>query len=443
MTDKTIHSTWDPWIWVRWATVSFALFLALLFLGGCKKAEDTAEKTVVTVQAVHPEKGSITEEIDTDAILAPVTQAAILPKVTAPVRRFYVQRGSHVKAGELVAELENEDLAASVVDNKGAYDAAQAAYSMATQSAVPEEQTRARLDLEQAKATLDLDNSILNSRKQLLAQGAIPGRDFDTARTTDLQAQAAYDIAKLKYEALGKVGTSASLESAKGQLGSARGKYLGAEAQLSYTKIRTPISGVVTDRPLFAGETAAAGTPVITVMDTSTMIAKVHLTQAQAQQLSVGSDATITVPGMDEPVEGKVSLVSPALDPGSTTVEVWIRVANAAGKLKAGTSVHATLKGKTAEKALLIPAEAVQRSPEGAGKIVMVVAPDGTAQKRSVTLGIQTPESTQILSGLKPGDTVITTGGYGLDEGTKVKVGPAEKDAADSDKGDAKEGGKE
>ena len=425
----------------RYATVSLLLSSLLCFSIGCKKSEDTTEKPVVTVQAVHPAIGSITEDIDADAILAPVAQAAILPKVTAPVRKFYVQRGSHVTAGQLVATLENEDLSAAAMDNKGAYTAAQGAFAAATQSSVPEEQTRARLDLEQAKATLDLDNSILNSRKQLLAEGAIPGRDFDTARTTALQAQAAYDIAKLKYEALNKIGTNASLESAKGQLASAQGKYLGAEAQLSYTNIRTPISGVVTDRPLFPGETAAVGTPIVTVMDTSTMIAKLHLAQAQAQQLSIGSTASVLVPGVDEPVEGQVSLVSPALDPGSTTVEVWLRIANAMGKLKAGTPVHVTLKGRTAQNALLIPAEAVQRSSEGEGKVVMIIAADGTATKRAVTVGIETKESAQILSGLKQGDIVITTGGYGLDEGTKVKVGPAED--KDSDKSDAKAGDKE
>jgi HlyD family secretion protein len=426
------------------ATASLLLLSSLLLFVGCRKTDDTADKPVVTVQAVHPEVGSITDQIVADATLAPFAQAAILPKISAPVRKFYVQRGSHVTVGQLVATLENADLAAAALDNKGAYTAAKGAYTMATQSAVPEEQTRARLDMEQAKTTLDLDNGIFNSRKQLLAQGAIPGRDVDLAQTTASQAQAAYDIAKLKYEALSKVGTTASLESAKGQLTSAEGKYLGSEAQLSYTNIRTPISGVVTDRPLFAGETAAAGTPIVTVMDTSTMIAKLHIAQAQAQQLSVGSDASVHVPGVDEPLEGKVSLISPALDPGSTTVEVWVRVANSSGTLKAGTTVHVALKGRTAQNALLIPTEAMQRSAEGAGKTVVVIAPDGMTAKRTVTIGIQTTESIQILSGLKPGDMVITTGGYGLDDGTKVKVGTAEaKNPADSDASGAKTGGKE
>jgi HlyD family secretion protein len=153
----------------------------------------------------------------------------------------------------------------------------------------------------------------------------------DTAKATALQAQAAYEIALQHYKAVTTTGTSASLESAKGTLESAKGKYLGAEAQLAYTEIRTPIAGVVTDRPLFAGETPAAGTPVVTVMDTSVMLAKLHVAQSQAQQLKVGAAAMFTVLGLDDPVDATVSLVSPALDPGSTTVEVWLRTPNKDG----------------------------------------------------------------------------------------------------------------
>ena len=94
-------------------TLAFAIVLCALaaVTDGCKKADDTAEKPVAVVQAEHPTTGTITEEIGADATLAPVAQAAILPKIIAPIRKFYVQRGSHVTAGQLVATLENQDLA--------------------------------------------------------------------------------------------------------------------------------------------------------------------------------------------------------------------------------------------------------------------------------------------------------------------------------------------
>jgi HlyD family secretion protein len=398
------------------------LSVAALFPIACSKPEGAAP-TEIYVQAAHPERGDISEQLTADATLAPLAQAAISPKVTAPVKKFYVQRGSHVRAGQLLATLENSDLEAAALDNKGAYTAAQGSFDIATGATVPEDTMKAETDLTQATANLNLAQSIATSRAQLFAEGAIPGRDLDTAKAALVQAEAAHEIAKQHLEAVQKVSHKAALENAQGQLTSAKGKYLGAEAQLSYTEIRSPISGVVTDRPLFAGETAAAGNPVITVMDTSALLAKLHISQIQAQQLSMGAPATVTVRGLDEPLPARVALISPALDPGSTTVEVWLRVENAKRALKAGTPVRANITGRTAKSALLVPMEAVQTGPDGESKFVLVIKPNGTAAKQSVTLGIRTPESAQVLGGLTPADTVITSGGYGLDEGTKVKIG--------------------
>lgn len=402
-----------------------SLSLPVLLLPiGCKKAEEEPTPEV-NVQAAHPQQNSIAEQIAADAILTPLAQAAISPKVTAPVKQFYVQRGSPVQANQLLATLENNDLAAAALDNKGSYAASQATFEMATKATAPEDLTKARLDLAQAKANLDLAQSIVTARSQLFNQGAIPGRDLDTAKAALVESQAAFDIAQQHFASMQSVSNKAALENAQGNLDSAKGKYMGAQALLSYTEIRSPISGVVTDRPLFAGETAAAGTPLITVMDTSALIAKLHITQMQAQQLALGAPATLTVPGIEQPVAAKVSLISPALDPGSTTVEVWLRVENAKDVLKAGTPVHASIQGRAISNALTVPAEAIQSSPDGNSKFVMVIAPDSTAHKKAVTIGIQNADTVQILSGLAPSDMVISTGAYGLDENTKVKIGAA------------------
>jgi RND family efflux transporter MFP subunit len=410
---------------LRALTRSAVLLCASLLLPlGCKKAEETPAPEVA-VQAAHPVQGSIHEQIAADAILAPLAQAAISPKVTAPVKKFYVQRGSLVHAGELLATLESSDLAAAALDNKGSYTAAQATFETATKATAPEDLTKARLDLAQAKANFDLAQSIATARGQLFSQGAIPGRELDTAKAALVQSQAAYDIAKEHFQSMQSVSHKAALANAQGNLDSAKGKYLGAQAELSYTEIRSPIDGVVTDRPLFAGETAAAGTPLVTVMDTSALIAKLHIAQMQAQQLVLGAAATLTVPGIAEPVPAKVLLISPALDPGSTTVEVWLRVENAKGVLKAGTPVHASIQGRTIADALTVPAEAIQSSPDGTGRFVLVMAADSTAHKRPVTLGIQNADAVQILSGLTASDVVISTGAYGLDENTKVRIGSA------------------
>jgi len=412
------------------AKYTTCLLISSLFWVGCKKAADSEPVTLVTVQAEKPEIGEISEHIMADATLSPLAQAAIAPKITAPIRKFYVQRGSKVKEGDLLAVLENRDLSAQAVDNKGQLDAAEAAYSMQTKAQIPEDYTKAELDLAQAKAQLQLQEEIVASRKRLLEEGAIAGRDYDTAVAALVQAHAAFDVAQNHFNSQQKVSREATLKQAEGQLASAKGKYMAATAQVSYSEIHSPISGVVTDRPLFAGETVSSGSTLITVMDTSALLAKVHLAQTVAQRLSLGDEASIIVPGVNDPLPAKVSLISPALDPGSTTVEVWLRLDNKAGKYKAGTPVRASITGRTVPKAVKIPLSAILTGEDGS-KSVMVIGTDSVAHKKTVQLGINNGEDVQVTQGLTGSETVITTGGYGLDDGTKVKIGKPAEDGGD------------
>lgn len=393
--------------------------LVVSLVAGCQKKETAAPEVEVQATVAHPQ--SITQHVVADAILTPLKQAIVLPQMSAPVEKFYVQRGSKVRKGELLAVLDNRALKAAVVDNQGSYDAAQAEYQTATKATVPEDTRKAQLDLAQAKANLDLNTQIVKSRKQLFAEGAIPGRDLDTAQATLVQAQSAYDLAKQHLDALERVSRADALKSAQGQLESAKGKYLGAQAQLQFSEIRSPIDGVVTDRPLFVGDTAATGSPLLTIMDTSSLLAKVHLTQPQAQQLKLGGAASVQVPGITDPIAGKLTLVSPALDPGSTTVEVWVQVSNPDGMLKPGTAVHVSITAQTVQNALVVPAESLVTTPAG-GKAVRVVGADSIAHSKEVTIGIEDKGLVQILSGISAGNQVITKGAYSLDDGTKVKV---------------------
>jgi HlyD family secretion protein len=409
------------------------MLICAMFLQGCKTANQAETTALVTVQAERPEIGEISEHIMADATLSPLAQAAISPKITAPVRTFYVQRGSKVKAGQLLAVLENRDLTAQEIDNRGQYSAAQAAFDMQTKAQVPEDYRRAELDVAQAEAQLNLQRDIVASRKKLLQEGAIAGREYDTANAALVQAQASYESAQNRLMSLQKVSRAATIRQAEGQLSSAKGRYLSAQAQVSYSEIRSPISGVVTDRPLFPGETANSGNTLVTVMDTSALLAKVHLSQTATQRLTVGDEASVIMPGMDDPVPAKITLISPALDPGSTTVEVWLRIENGSGKYKSGTPVRASIRGRTVTQAIKVPLSAVLTDPDGS-KSVMTVGADGTAHKRAVQLGINDGKDVEVTHGISGSETVIITGAYGLDEGTKVQIGKADEDKANGEK---------
>src|SRR5215469_14378862 len=413
----------------RWTLTAIVLALLPWIISGCKKTANDEEESSepVAVQAEHPSVGPISEQITADAILAPLAQAAIAPRISAPIRAEYVQRGAHVKKGQLLLSLEDRDLQGSALDSKGAVTSAQAAYATATRATIPEEVQKAQLDVDQAKANLEVANRTAEERKRLLQQGAISGRDTDTAIAAAVQAKATYDAAAKHLQSVENTTRKTDEEAAQGQLTSAQGRLVNAEAQVSYANLRSPIDGVVTDRPLFPGETAPAGSPAITVMDTSSLLAKLHIAQSAAQKLKVGGTAQVSIPGIEDPQTATVSLISPALDPGSTTVEVWLKLPNADGRYKVGTPVHAVLQGITIPNAIQVPTSAILPADDGSTN-VLVVGPDGTAKKRPVKIGLRTSEKAQILDGVSPTDLVITEGGYGLDEGSKVKVGGSETD---------------
>jgi HlyD family secretion protein len=337
----------------------------------------------------------------------------------------------------LLATLENRDLAAAAQDNQGAYDQAQAAYTIATASTLPEEIQKAQGDTQSAKQALDAEQKLFDSRQDLFNQGALPRKDLDQAKVNLVQARNQYELAQRHLDALMAVSKDQEIKSAKGQLQSAKGKYLGAEAQLSYTEIRSPINGYVTDRALYPGEMAAAGTALITVMDTSSVIARAHIPQDHAATLKVGDTATITVPGVDEPIEGKVTVVSPALDPNSTTVEVWVQAKNPKGLLRPGTSAQISILARSVPDALVIPATALLTNPDG-GTYVMVAGADNKAHQKPVKTGIRQGDQVQVVEGLAEGDKVITAGAYGLPDNTKIQVEAAQE----SDKSDRPSAGK-
>ena len=206
---------------------------------------------------------------------------------------------------------------------------------------------------------------------------------------------------------------------------SAKGKYLGATAQLSYSEIRSPINGVITDRPLYPGEMASSTSPLLTVMDLSSVIARAHIPQSDAATLKIGDKGTMTVPGIDHPIEGKVTVVSPALDPNSTTVEVWFEAKNPKHELKPGTSVALALTAQTVKDALVVPSGSILTAPDGS-TTVMLAGSDGRAHQQAVKLGIRNGDDVQILEGASANDKVVSTGAYGLPDKTKITIAAAE-----------------
>ncbi len=181
------------------------------------------------------------------------------------------------------------------------------------------------------------------------------------------------------------------------------------------------MNGVIADRPLYPGEMAAAGTPLLTVMDVSQVIARAHIPQQDAASLKLGDKATISAPGEEQSVEGTITVISPALDPNSTTVEVWVQAKNPEQRLKPGTSVQLSMLARTIPDALVIPAASLLTAEDGATS-VMLVGSDNRAHQKPVKVGVRQGDQAQIVEGLQAGDRVVASGAYGLPDNTQIQV---------------------
>ncbi len=394
----------------------------LVIAQACSRPEEKESEPVVPVQTIAVQKGLVSRIIRAQAILHPVNQAAITPKISAPIKQFYVNRGDRVRKGQLLAELENRDLSAAAVEAKGNYDQAAANLRHTTAAALPDEIAKSQGDVRSNKEALDAARKVYESRKKLFDEGAIPRKQLDEAQVAYIQARTLNEVAQKHLESLQQSGKEAQTKAAQAQVEAARGRQDAAAAQLQYSKIYSPIDGVVADRPLYAGEMTSSGAPLLTVMDVSSIIARASVPIDELHSIKVGDDATITA--ADGSVErAKVVVVSPALEPNSTTAEVWIQGRNSGAHLHPGATVQVAIVAETIKDALVIPVAALLPSQESAGDMVLVAGPDSLAHIRKIDVGIRESDKVQILKGLSQGEQVITVGGFGLQDKTKVKVG--------------------
>ena len=397
------------------------LVLSMLTVSCSKKnaAGAADEAPPAPVQVATAQRATMRSFITAEAILYPLKQATITPKISAPVARFLVQRGDHVHEGQLLATLEDRDLVAAAQESKQLYEQAQAAYMNTAGATMPDDLTKARTDLASYQEAFDAARRLYENRVSLFRQGALAQKLVDDANVAMVAAQSQLETARQHLKSLETVGRVQQLKGADAQVAAAKAHYESAQAQLSYAEVRSPISGAISDRPVNVGEMAASGSALFSIVDLSHIVARANIPVHEASLISVGRPATIS--NGPNQLTGKVTVVSPAVDPNTTTVQVWVEAPNPGERLKLGSTVQISIDAGEVPNATVVPASALLSSDEG-GEKVMVAGPDGLAHNHPVKIGIRSGDDLQILSGVNPGEQVITQGALGLDDKAKIQV---------------------
>jgi multidrug efflux pump subunit AcrA (membrane-fusion protein) len=412
---------------------SAAFSLALLSACGKAKPKEKAGEGAEAPTPVMVETavlGAMDHVVTADAVLFPINQANVTSKISAPVKRIMVNRGDHVKAGQVVLELESADLAAAENESRSQYEQSQAAYQTVTGATIPDDRTKADTDVQSLQQSYDAAKKLYDNRVNLQKEGALAMKLVDDAKVALVQAQAALETAKKHQQTLSQVSQRESQRSAQAQVNAAKAHYDAAAVQVGYAKVRTPISGVVSDRAVYPGEMAASGTALVSIVDISKIVARANVPMKEAAAIKPGRPARLTGPEGD--ISGIVTVVSPAVDPSTTTIEVWVQADNPGELLKPGATVQVSIVAETLRDTMVVPATAILNSDDG-GQKVMVVTGDNVAHERRVNVGIRQGDRVQIISGLQSGDQVVVSGGLGLEDKAKVAIQQPKPEDDDED----------
>ncbi len=396
-----------------------------------KNASTAEEKTtiVVSVKVGKAEKQPIATHISVVGTIWPRDKADVATKVGAQIKKMELLKNRVVRAGEVIAVLESRDLRAQRAEALAALNEARANERSITTGTIPKTNAEDQRALFDARAKVNNARAVFERRRVLYEKGGISKKDLETSQ---LDLTTAEDELHLQEQTVALRARSlnpndralAAAKVAEGQ------QHLATlDAQLSYATIRSPITGIVTDQFQYEGEFAAAGARLVSIADVSQVIVKAPFPDTVAAKLKVG-DAAVVLPTdtPSEEMKGQITLLGRSSDPTNRTVEVWVTLGNAAGKLRANGAAQVTVFAESKNDAVVVPASAVTLEASNANEgTVMVVDDASVAHETKVTVGVRNPDKMEITEGLQGGETVVIEGNFSLPDGTKVEIAKEEE----------------
>lgn len=411
-------------------TIIVFVILAIAALGAvraaqvisAKKTEGSKQQAVVQaplVEAAPVTQGGIEEKIIRTGDIVPDAQVTIYSKVQGWVEKINVREGDRVKTGQVLVTLDAREAEAAVAQSKASLEAAAARLKQV--KATSEEAVQSQI--QQSRATLDLAESDLKRAQELLDKNFISRQQLDEARTKYNVAKAAYE---LTLNSLRQKTWENDIALAEAQVRQAKANLDMTQAQLANLIILSPMNGGVTKRHVDPGTMLKDTTPILTIMDLSEVKMVVNVIEKEFVRLQKGQPVKITVTAFpNRTFQGRIAIITPALELQSRTAEIQISVPNPGYVLNPGMFGRAEILFRSNPQALLVPIQAVVTQEN---KDMVYVLRDGRAYRRLVQKGLTQDTFVEIIQGLKAGEQVITAGHGFLKDGSPVRlVSKAEK----------------
>jgi RND family efflux transporter MFP subunit len=388
--------------------VAFAyLALAALGLGACSGSShaDQEGPGATTVGVVRVQSKPLQRQLTVSSELVPFQEIDVYAKESGFVQKLYVDYGSRVKQGQVMATLEIPELEASLQQDEAEIKADKNEVERAEHEVKRYQAQYSALHLEYTRL-----DSVFKSQPGLVAQ-----QEVDDAQGKDLAAASQVDAGE------------SLLDSVKSKLAAAQAKLVHDQALFAYSRITAPFSGVVTDRYANLGTLMQSGTssstqalPLVKLSEDDHFRLVIPVPEGYVRFIKIGDPVQVRVPSLNRLFPGKVARFSVDVREDTRTMHTEVDVYNKDRVLVPGLYAEATLTLERSDRALSVPLQAV--SHQGNKVSVFVIGPDKQIVIRPVTLGIQTPNEAEILSGLSEGDLVVVSDRSALKAGEKVQT---------------------
>ncbi|MBN1297301.1 efflux RND transporter periplasmic adaptor subunit [bacterium] len=259
----------------------------------------------------------------------------------------------------------------------------------------------------------------------MVQSGQILARiDYEMLKAQADQVRAASDLAKKTYDRLltlreDELVTQQQIDEANAQLIQAQAQLEQTETALKRSEVKSTISGVVAGKFVEAGEYMMPGTPIVRILNHSTIIVIAQVPETRVPDLTVGADVSVTIDALKDTFTGSLDVVLPQSDPESRTFTVRVKTPNPDRRIMVGMAATLTIAVKKHDDVIVIPQEVVIEQVDG--RYVFIRNGD-QARKVKVTLGPSENKSVIITDGLKPGDELIVDGHRELVDGQPINI---------------------
>lgn len=376
-------------------------------------------EAVVSVETQTVKRGSLVTFAQVVGEARPYREVELEPRLQEVAEKINVQIGDIIKKDDLLIKLNSENQEITVQQAEASLAAAEANLQDTINGTRPEKIIQYKADLDSAKSNLKIAQTNYDRYKDLYDQGYISKQSFEEYENKLVSAKNNYQSSLQTLKIAEAGATAEKIKSLKANVKQAEASLNSAKLQLSWTNIKAPIAGVISDLNTEVGERASTASPVLSISQLDKIKIKTYVSQRTVNKIKVGEQVQVYFGAIDKNFTGIIKSISPVADDSQKSFPVEIVVNNLDYIIKAGMYAEIKLITNRAADQLLISKTAVLNKNK---KDYVYIIKNKKAEKVNVKTGLVSEDKVEILAGLNEGDNVVITGAQYLQNGSMVNV---------------------